>query len=162
MTNMKLLVRDSLSQIRHTMGCDWERRNLWGHARHYEACKNWRVEACYSGVTVCDKTVEGRCVQRQGDWVGDYPQMRFLPWLLWKETRGTSSTLVWPQNGARMLAKNSKPSIESHGHAGGMRADQTRTSPKDLSAHESEKHGSGGEFGMVCCWWQGPTFSMEG
>jgi hypothetical protein len=45
-------------------------------------------------VTVCDKTVAGRCAQRQGGWVGGYPQMLFLPWLLWKETRGTSSTLA--------------------------------------------------------------------
>ena len=39
-------------------------------------------------------TVAGRCAQRQGGWVGGYPQMRFLPWQLWKEARGTSSTLA--------------------------------------------------------------------
>jgi hypothetical protein len=47
--------------------------------------------ACYLGAAVCDRTVAGRCTQRQGGWVGGYPQMRFLPWLLWKEARGTSS-----------------------------------------------------------------------
>ena len=35
---------------------------------------------------------------------GGYPQMRFLPWLLWKEARGTSSSLQRAPNGARMLA----------------------------------------------------------
>ncbi len=64
-----------------------ERRNPRGHARHYEACRNWRVETCYSDATVCDKTVAGRCTQRQGDWVGDYPQMRFLSWLKIKPFR---------------------------------------------------------------------------
>ena len=34
--------------------------------------------------------------------------------------------------------KNSTSSIGCHGHVGGTRPDQTRKTPKDLSAHESE------------------------
>jgi hypothetical protein len=48
--------------------------------------------------------------------------------------------------------KNSNPSIGSHDHVGGTRSGQTRKTPKDLSAHESEDHGSGESVGWyaVC------------
>ncbi len=37
--------------------------------------------------------------------------------------------------------KNSKPNIGIHGHAGNTRPDQTRETPKNLSAHDSEERG---------------------
>ena len=37
--------------------------------------------------------------------------------------------------------KNSKANIGIHGHAGGTRPGQTRKTPKNLSAHESEERG---------------------
>ena len=37
--------------------------------------------------------------------------------------------------------KNSKPYIGSHSHAGGARPGEKRTTPKNLSAHESEERG---------------------
>ena len=48
----------------------------------------------YSGAAVCDKTVAGRCPQRQGGWVGGLPDVLFLPWQLWQEARTTSSILA--------------------------------------------------------------------
>ncbi len=39
-------------------------------------------------------------------------------------------------------------SIVCHGHAGGTRPVQTRKTPKDLSAHESEERGRGESVGL--------------
>jgi hypothetical protein len=47
--------------------------------------------------------------------------------------------------------KNSTPSLVCHGHAGGTRSGQTRKTPKDLSAHESEKRGRGESVGFMLC-----------
>ena len=44
--------------------------------------------------------------------------------------------------------KNSTSSIGCHGHAGDTRTDQTRKTPKDLSAHESEESGRGESVGL--------------
>ncbi len=44
--------------------------------------------------------------------------------------------------------KNSTTSIGCHGHAGGTRPDQTRKTPKDLSAHEIEERGHGESVGL--------------
>ena len=44
--------------------------------------------------------------------------------------------------------KNSTPSIGCHGHAGGTRPGQTRKTPKDLRAHESEECGRGESVGL--------------
>ncbi len=44
--------------------------------------------------------------------------------------------------------KNSTSSIVCHGHAGGTRPVQTRKTPKDLSAHESEERGRGESVGL--------------
>jgi hypothetical protein len=44
--------------------------------------------------------------------------------------------------------KNSKTSIGCHGHAGDTRPGQTRKTPKDLSAHESEERGRGESVGL--------------
>jgi hypothetical protein len=44
--------------------------------------------------------------------------------------------------------KNSKPSIGSHGHAGGMRPCQTRKTPTDLSARDREDRGCGEGVGL--------------
>ncbi len=41
-----------------------------------------------------------------------------------------------------------RPSIGSHGHAGGTSPDQARKTPKDLSAHESEERGCGESVGF--------------
>ena len=51
--------------------------------------------------------------------------------------------------------KNSTPSIGCHGHAGGMRPDQTRKTPKDLSVHESEENERGKSVGLyvVCMYY---------
>jgi hypothetical protein len=43
---------------------------------------------------------------------------------------------------------NSKPSIGSHGHAGGTSPGQTRKTPKDLSAREREDRGRGEGVGL--------------
>ena len=40
-----------------------------------------------------------------------------------------------------MGRKNSKTNIGIHDHVGGTRPDQTRKTPKNLSAHESEERG---------------------
>ena len=53
-----------------------------------------RVIRALSFVTTCDKTVDCRRAQRQGVWVGGLSHVLFLPWLLWKEARTTSSILV--------------------------------------------------------------------
>ncbi len=50
-----------------------------------------------------------------------------------------------------MGRNNSKPSIGtigSHGHAEGTRPDQTRKTPKDLSAREREERGCGEGVGL--------------
>ena len=47
-----------------------------------------------------------------------------------------------------MGRKNSTTSIGCHGHAGGTRPGQTRQTPKDLSAHESEERGHGESVGL--------------
>ena len=44
--------------------------------------------------------------------------------------------------------KNSKPNIGIHGHAGGTRPAQTRKTPKNLSAHESEERGREESVGL--------------
>ena len=44
--------------------------------------------------------------------------------------------------------KDSTSSIVCHGHVGGTRPDQTRKTPKDLSAHESEERGRGESVGL--------------
>ena len=48
--------------------------------------------------------------------------------------------------------KNSKPYIGSHCHAGGTRPGEKRTTPKNLSAHESEERGREESVGLyaVC------------
>ncbi len=48
--------------------------------------------------------------------------------------------------------KNSKPNIGIHGHTGGTRPGQTRKTPKNLSAHESEECGCEESVGLypVC------------
>jgi hypothetical protein len=48
--------------------------------------------------------------------------------------------------------KNSKPNIWIHGHAGGTRPDQTRKTPKNLSAHESEERGREESVGLYVVW----------
>ena len=45
--------------------------------------------------------------------------------------------------------KNSKPNIGIHGHTGGTRPDQTRKTPKNLSAHESEERGREESVGFL-------------
>jgi hypothetical protein len=40
------------------------------------------------------------------------------------------------------------PSIGCHGHTGDTRPDQTRKTPKDLSAHESEDRGCEESVGL--------------
>ena len=47
-----------------------------------------------------------------------------------------------------MGRKNSTSRIGCHGHAGGTRPVQTRHTPKDLSAHESEERGRGESVGL--------------
>ena len=47
-----------------------------------------------------------------------------------------------------MGRKNSKPSIGSHGHAGGTSPGQTCKTPKDLSSHESEECERGESVGL--------------
>ncbi len=47
-----------------------------------------------------------------------------------------------------MGRNNSKPSIGSHGHAGGTRPGQTLKTPKDLSAREREERGRGEGVGL--------------
>ena len=44
--------------------------------------------------------------------------------------------------------KNSKTNIGSHGHAGGTRPGETRKTPKNLSAHESEERGREESVGL--------------
>ncbi len=44
--------------------------------------------------------------------------------------------------------KNSKPNIGIHGHTGGTRPGQTRKTPKNLSAHESEDRGREESVGL--------------
>ena len=44
--------------------------------------------------------------------------------------------------------KNSKPNIGIHGHAGGTSPGQTRKTPKNLSAHESEERGREESVGL--------------
>ena len=48
--------------------------------------------------------------------------------------------------------KNSKPNIGIRGHSGGTRPGQTRKTPKNLSAHESEESGREESVGLyVVC-----------
>ncbi len=47
-----------------------------------------------------------------------------------------------------MGRNNSKPSIRSHGHAGGTRPGQTCKTPKDLSTREREERGRGEGVGL--------------
>ena len=44
--------------------------------------------------------------------------------------------------------KNSKPYIGSHSHAGGAGPGEKRTTPKNLSAHESEERGREESVGL--------------
>jgi hypothetical protein len=44
--------------------------------------------------------------------------------------------------------KNSKPNIGIHGQAGGTRPGQTRKTPKNLSAHESDERGREESVGL--------------
>ena len=52
--------------------------------------------------------------------------------------------------------KNCTPSIGCHGHSGDTRPDQTRLTPKDLSAHESEERGRGESVGLYVADGRGP------
>ncbi len=49
---LKSLLFSGCSLFWRNRGDGRERRNPRGHARHYEACRNWRGEACYSGAAV--------------------------------------------------------------------------------------------------------------
>ena len=44
--------------------------------------------------------------------------------------------------------KNSKPYIGSHSHTGGARPGEKHTTPKNLSAHESEERGREESVGL--------------
>jgi hypothetical protein len=113
-----------------------------------------RVEACYSVAAVCDKTVTGRYTQRQGGWVGGYPQMRFLSWLLWKEnkshqfnscvTANRSSHACRSSESCYKVAHSSGSALASHvlqkGVAHGAREEQHPRERQNLS-HSSDPRG---------------------